>query len=128
MFSKKATKIDEFFTANLTLCSKCQIDGEDFVNFLWPSQKTRTILQSCTDFKVCNLSSQSYKDKLGYNLFEKFTLSQFETKFRIAAGYCINNVSLKIIDRLPHITQANLDEKGGNIKGEQPNQRPQRDD
>ena len=30
---KKATKIDEIFTINLTSCSKCQIDGEDFVNF-----------------------------------------------------------------------------------------------
>ena len=33
MFSKKATKIDEIFTVDLTLCSKCQINGEDFVNF-----------------------------------------------------------------------------------------------
>ena len=33
MFSKKATKINEIFTVDLTLCSKCQIDGEDFVNF-----------------------------------------------------------------------------------------------
>ena len=33
MFSKKATKIDEIFIVNLTSCSKCQIDGEDFVNF-----------------------------------------------------------------------------------------------
>ena len=33
MFSKKATKIYEIFTVDLTLCSKCQIDGEDFVNF-----------------------------------------------------------------------------------------------
>ena len=32
MFSR-ATKIDEIFTVDLTLCSKCQIDGEDFVNF-----------------------------------------------------------------------------------------------
>ena len=31
MFSKKATKIDEIFIVNLTLCSKCQIGG-DFVN------------------------------------------------------------------------------------------------
>ena len=31
VFSKKATKIDEIFTVNLTVCSKCQIDGEDFV-------------------------------------------------------------------------------------------------
>ena len=34
MFSKKATKIDKIFSANLTLCSKRQIDIEDFVNFL----------------------------------------------------------------------------------------------
>ena len=33
MFSKKATKIDEIFTVDLTLCSKCQIDDEDFFNF-----------------------------------------------------------------------------------------------
>ena len=33
MFSKKATKIDEIFTVNLMLCSKCQIYGKDFVNF-----------------------------------------------------------------------------------------------
>ena len=33
MFSKKATKFDEIFTADLTLCSKCQIDGEFFFNF-----------------------------------------------------------------------------------------------
>ena len=30
MFSKKAAKID---TVDLTLCSKCQIDGEDFFIF-----------------------------------------------------------------------------------------------
>ena len=33
MFSKKATKIDEIFTVDLTLCSKYQINGEDFVDF-----------------------------------------------------------------------------------------------
>ena len=33
MFSKKATKIDEIFTVDLTRCSKCQIYGEGFVNF-----------------------------------------------------------------------------------------------
>ena len=32
MFSKKATKIDEIFTVDLTLTTS-QIDGEDFVNF-----------------------------------------------------------------------------------------------
>ena len=34
MFSKKAIKFNEFFTVDLMLCSKYQIDGEDFVNFL----------------------------------------------------------------------------------------------
>ena len=33
IFSMKATKIDKIFTADLTSCSKCQIVGEDFVNF-----------------------------------------------------------------------------------------------
>ena len=33
MFSKKTTKIDEIFTVDLTVCSKCRIDGEDFVKF-----------------------------------------------------------------------------------------------
>ena len=33
VFSKKATKIDEIFTVNLTLTTYCQINGEDYVNF-----------------------------------------------------------------------------------------------
>ena len=33
MFSKKATKIDEIFIVDLTLCSNCQIFGKDFVKF-----------------------------------------------------------------------------------------------
>ena len=35
MFSKKATKIDQIFTVDLTFTklSKCQINGEDFFNF-----------------------------------------------------------------------------------------------
>ena len=32
MFSNKATQFDKIFTFDLTLCSKCQVDGEDFVN------------------------------------------------------------------------------------------------
>ena len=33
MLFKKASKIDEIFTVDLTLCSKCQMVGEDFVKF-----------------------------------------------------------------------------------------------
>ena len=32
LFSKKAIIIDKIFTTNLAVC-KCQIGGEDFVNF-----------------------------------------------------------------------------------------------
>ena len=33
MFSKMGTKIDKKITVDLTVCSKCQIYDEDFVNF-----------------------------------------------------------------------------------------------
>ena len=33
MFSMKATKIDEIFMVDLTLRSKCQIDGKDYIDF-----------------------------------------------------------------------------------------------
>ena len=33
VFSKKATKLDDIFTVDLTLTTECQIDGEEFVNF-----------------------------------------------------------------------------------------------
>ena len=33
MFSKKATKMDEIFTVDLTVTTYCQIDGEIFINF-----------------------------------------------------------------------------------------------
>ena len=34
MFSIKATKIDQIFNTDLTLRGKCQIDGEDLVDFV----------------------------------------------------------------------------------------------
>ena len=43
MFSKKATKIDKIFTVDLTVTTYCQIDSEDFCQFLWPSQKMWTL-------------------------------------------------------------------------------------
>jgi hypothetical protein len=33
MFSKKATKIDKIFIVDLKPTTKCQIEGEDFVEF-----------------------------------------------------------------------------------------------
>ena len=46
MFSKKATKIDKIFTDDLTLCSKRQIDGEDFVNFRGLLRKYELYIQT----------------------------------------------------------------------------------
>ena len=57
MFSKKATKIDEIFTVNLTLCSKGQIDGEDFFNFRGLLRKYELYLG--TGNLVCKISAAS---------------------------------------------------------------------
>ena len=46
MFSKKATKIDKIFTVNLTVPSKCQIYGEDFVKFCSLLRKHKIYLQA----------------------------------------------------------------------------------
>ena len=45
MFPKKATKTDEIFTVDLTLCSKGQIESEDFVNFCGQGNTNFNILQ-----------------------------------------------------------------------------------
>ena len=43
IFAKKATKFDNIFIIDLMLCNKCQIHGEDFRQFLWPSWKIWTL-------------------------------------------------------------------------------------
>ena len=56
MFSKKATKIDKIFTVDLTLCSKCQIDGEDFVNFCGLLRKHELyIFHKIEETRACNV-------------------------------------------------------------------------
>ena len=48
-FSKKATKIDEILTINLTLYNKCQMDGKDFVNLCG-------LLRKHEPYQVCSRS------------------------------------------------------------------------
>ena len=64
MFSKNATKIDEIFTADLTLCIKGQIDGEDFVNFCGLLRKHELYRQGPFKYYVSkepfNLENVSY--------------------------------------------------------------------
>ena len=46
VFSKEAKKTDEIFTVNLTLTTtRCQIDSEDFVNFVAFLEKIKSILR-----------------------------------------------------------------------------------
>ena len=50
MFSKKAIKIDEIFTVDLTFTiSKCQIDGEEFVHFCGLLRK-HELYEHCISF------------------------------------------------------------------------------
>ena len=58
MFSKKATKIDELFTVDLTYCRKHQIDGEHFVDFCSLLRKLElyetAIIQNLADKCICH--------------------------------------------------------------------------
>ena len=56
MFSKKATKIYEIFTVDLTVTTYCQIDGEDFVNFCGLLRKRELYLN-----QLCWLFQSSYQ-------------------------------------------------------------------
>ena len=57
MILKKAIKNDEIFTVDLTLCSKHQIDGEDFVNF-------HGLLRKCELYLTFNTSKVSSRSLL----------------------------------------------------------------
>ena len=50
MFSKKATKIDEIFTVDLTVTTYSQIGGEDFVIFCGLLRKREFYQCSLIDF------------------------------------------------------------------------------
>ena len=65
MFSKKTKQIDEIFTVDLTLCSKCQMDSEDFVNFHGLLRKYDLYLQVKVTTKKNNylLCSRMYSPK-----------------------------------------------------------------
>ena len=77
MFSKKATKIDKILTVDLTLCSKCQIDGEDFVNFCGLLRKydlyniDRIVMEIIRTKAICNCK---FLHKIG----TEFGLLRFE--------------------------------------------------
>ena len=81
MFSKKATKIDES-TWNLTLCSKCQIHGEDFVNFR-------------------GLLSKYELSKLNRSIFHNPTFSgEFSLNFQLYLGTDMQILMSKIFKKL----------------------------
>ena len=59
MFSKKATEIDEIFTFDLKICSKCQIDGEDFIIFCGLLRKHELYRPLRLATQLCNGGSVS---------------------------------------------------------------------
>ena len=59
VFSKKATKINKIFTVHLTLCSKCQMDGEDFFTFCGLLEKYKLLLELCTYLEAAALNHSS---------------------------------------------------------------------
>ena len=66
MFSKKAKKIEDIFTVYLTLCIKCQIDGEDLVNFCGLFRKLELYLME-NAIKLGVLVSSFVQLSLGLN-------------------------------------------------------------
>ena len=69
MFSKKATKFDKIFTVDLTLCSRIQIDGEDFVNFCGLLRKQE--LYTDSPFSICDILKKVSRTMFAKNTFAK---------------------------------------------------------
>ena len=77
MFAKKATKIDEIFTVDLTVCSKCQIDCEYFFrcNFEIPAIVKFVFSKKVTKFdKTVDLTLTTYCQIDGEDFFNFFGL------------------------------------------------------
>ena len=69
-FSKKATKNTELFIVDLTLCSKSQIDGEDFVDFFGLLRKHE--LWDKADFEISQKNHNNpFHGKNGWLIFFK---------------------------------------------------------
>ena len=62
MFSKKATKIDEIFTTDLTISGICQVDDKDFFNFCGLLRKHKLYkleqVTNCWPALICGLEHE----------------------------------------------------------------------
>ena len=76
MFSKKATKIDKIFTVDLTLCSKRQIDIEDFVNFRGLLRKYELYIY-CPDGSPMYFDIQPHENISSQLINHLFSLTSF---------------------------------------------------
>ena len=74
MFFKKATEIDKIFTVDLTLCSKCQIDAEDFVNY------------------YCLLRKDEFKKKKNTFIEHSFVEKYFLPSYQIIRFYTLTGI------------------------------------
>ena len=84
MFSKKATKVEKIFILDLTLCSKCQIDGEDFVNFCGLLRKLKKM--PCAWFFLKSFLSLSF-----FSTYVKGFLKKYPSLFKISCLLSVYN-------------------------------------
>ena len=98
MFYKKATKIDEIFIVDLTLCSKCQIVGEDFVKFYGLLRKQELyLLKNGIEGKS---ASYIFEKKIDFSDIVTLQGILFEAKnIRIHdfSGHCRQNCAIQFI-------------------------------
>ena len=81
MFSKKATKIDDIFTVNLTICNECQIDGEDFVNFCGLLKGQKISKQNCGAIASSKIRRiEYYPECISFMFWKKFQTDNFVSR------------------------------------------------
>ena len=90
MFSKKAKKFDKIFTVALTLCSKCQTNSEDFVNFCGHLRKHELYIPNLfATATSSNLSrvSDSDNDK---NVYEFINIVAYNSFYKISFSFQVS--------------------------------------
>ena len=75
MFSKQAPKFDAIFAVDLTLCSKCQIHSEDFVNFCGLLSKHELYIGSGEDMFTMRQKVTKHQKEFASRLQKTFPIS-----------------------------------------------------
>ena len=107
MFSKKATKIDDIFTVNLTICNECQIDGKDFVNFCGLLKGQKISKQNCGAIISSKIRRiEYYPECISFMFWKKFQTDNFVSRLTDLqkTRILINSLSFRESKIRPFIT------------------------